>query len=277
MLEQNVVTLAGQALGDDVVARGRDVRGLPQVLHIGHIVVGTARGVLGRHVQHDLFAGVFHYLGHPINVFGRIVDPTLDELLVALAGGVARQLVQELRPVDGHVVGLGVSGVYAAEVLAGLGNLVALIAGNEVEAQIGRRASSGKAGRAGANDEEVGVEGFDDVALSDFGLCAKPVFRDRCGFGRRGCATSCSEVFLGRSLGRASCQAHGPHGGHGAKAEEVAAVHLHRFFAHSPSCIVDLSCVDERCDWPSQCVIMEELRDRGHRLRAVIREITSLR
>lgn len=70
---------------------------------------------------------------------------------------------------------------------------------------------------------------------------------------------------------------HGPHGGHGAKAEEVAAVHLHRFFAHSPSCIVDLSCVDERCDWPSQCVIMEELRDRGHRLRAVIREITSLR
>ena len=93
MLEQNVVTLAGQALGDDVVARGRDVRGLPQVLHIGHIVVGTARGVLGRHVQHDLFAGVFHYLGHPINVFGRIVDPTLDELLVALAGGVARQLV----------------------------------------------------------------------------------------------------------------------------------------------------------------------------------------
>ena len=75
----------------------------------------------------------------------------------------------------------------------------------------------------------------------------------------------------------ASCQAHGPHGGHGAKAEEGAAVHLHRFFAHSPSCIVDLSCVDERCDWPSQCVIMEELRDRGHRLRAVIREITSLR
>ena len=214
---------------------------------------------------------------HPINVFGRIVDPTLDELLVALAGGVARQLVQELRPVDGHVVGLGVSGVYAAEVLAGLGNLVALIADNEVEAQIGRRASSGKASRAGANDEEVGVEGFDDVALGDFGLCAKPVFRDRCGFGRRGCVAGCAEVFLGRSLGRASCQAHGPHGGHGAKAEEVAAVHLHRFFAHSPSCIVDLSCVDERCDWPTQCVIMEELRDRGHRLRAVIREITSLR
>ena len=93
MFEQNVVTLAGQALGDDVVARGRDVRGLPQVLHVGHIVVGAACGVLGRHVQHDLFAGVFHHLGYPINVFGRIVDPALDELLVAFAGGVARQLV----------------------------------------------------------------------------------------------------------------------------------------------------------------------------------------
>ena len=129
--------------------------------------------------------------------------------------------------VDGHVVGLGIGGVYAAQVLARLRNLIALIAGNKVEAQIGRRTSSGKAGRAGANDEEVSVEGFDDVALSDFGLCAKPVFCARCSFGRRSCFTGRTEVFLGRSLGRASCQAHGSHGGHGAQAEEVATVHFH--------------------------------------------------
>ncbi len=66
-----------------------------------------------------------------------------------------------------------------------------------------------------------------------------------------------------------------PPRGHGAKAEEVAAVHLHRFFAHSPSCIVDLFASTSGVIGRRNASSWRNCAIEAHRLRAVIREITS--
>ncbi len=100
------------------------------MLHIGHIVVGTARGVLGRHVQHDLLPASFIT---SVTQSMYSAESSIQRLMSFGCTCRRRSASARSRASAGRWSRCWPwrkRCLRAAEVLAGLGNLVALIAGN---------------------------------------------------------------------------------------------------------------------------------------------------
>ena len=170
--QQFIAGRAGLALAGHVV-----------VLFHGEEVVGVVFGVLGGPCS--LAAGgeiahpavlVFQDAPHKVVHSGRLVDPGLDNALVALAGSVAGDLAQQLGTVKGLLTGsLGCGGVDGTVPVAGVLHVAVLLDDAEVQAVGGCIGSGKHAAVAGAHDEDVGVHRLGDGSLVDVGLGAQPV------------------------------------------------------------------------------------------------------
>ena len=189
------------------------------VLGEGDVVVGAARGVLVVGVQGAGHTGLGEQLVEPVDHRGALVDPDLPDAGVALARGVAHELVEQLALVVGHAGGLAVLGVDGAQPVTGLAHHGALLGDDEVHAQLGGGGGGGHAAVAGAHDEQLALAGLDDVGLGDLGGGAQPVLGAALGVLGLG--------LLGDGHGEAASG--GGHGGGGGSAgEEGAAGHFHR-------------------------------------------------
>ena len=158
----------------NVVAHGSGVRGEVDVLQNGQHVVGAASCVRGRHIDNSLLASGLHHGVKPVEQLGGFVDPHLDDVLVALAGSVTGELVEQLHAVNFAALSDGGLGVHDAPVLAGLGDLVVLVGKDELHAKVGSRASGAHARGASANNKEVGFLGLLDIRLGNLRLNAQP-------------------------------------------------------------------------------------------------------
>ena len=170
---ENRVALLGGLLHEEVVAHRIRIGRLPIVLHNGQVVVGAARGMVTRHVDNAFLARSVHVAADPVDGVGGVVDEHLDKVAVGLTGGVTANLVEKLASVDG-LGALGVLGVDAAEVLAGLGHAGGALNRDAVEAQLGGGGGSGRTGATRTDDEDIAVVGGRDVGSIHLGLSAKP-------------------------------------------------------------------------------------------------------
>ena len=144
----------------------------------GHDILGAARGMLAGISNRAELAGGGEHGVEPVHDLGGVVNPQFDEVAVALAGGIAADLVQHLHAV--HLADLrGVGAVDGAEVLAALRDGLSAVDGDEVEAEVACRGGSCQAAVAGAtHDKDVTLVRGDDVGGVNLGLLAKP-----CGVG----------------------------------------------------------------------------------------------
>ncbi len=190
------------------------------VLHRGQVEVGAAGLMIDIVIEGAGHAGSREDGVEPVGHFGRLVDPYAHHALVGLTRGVASELVQQLGGVHLGSGGLGVLGVDGTEPVARLLDRFGLLAQGEVEAQIGCRGGCSHAAVASADDEQLGVARFHDVALGDLGGGAQPVtagggklaaLAGGLGGGRRG------------GLGRAAGHGNGGQSCKGAGAGEEAA------------------------------------------------------
>jgi len=153
------------------------------VLLYGEQVVGVVLCILSRPCSlgtggkvADPAVLVFQDAAHEVVHSGRLVDPGLDNALVALAGSVAGDLAQQLGAVEGLLTGsLGCGGVDGAVPVAGVLHVAVLLDDAEVQAVGGCIGSGKHAAVAGAHDEDVGVHRLGDGSLVDVGLGAQPV------------------------------------------------------------------------------------------------------
>ena len=106
-----------------------------------------------------------------------LADPDVDDALVALAGRVAGELVQQASLVHMGARCFGVACVDGAEPMAGLLDVAGLLAQREVKAEVRGGRGCGHAAVAGANDEQLRLARLDDVCRVDLGCGAKPVRR----------------------------------------------------------------------------------------------------
>ena len=176
--QQFIAGRAGLALAGHVV-----------VLFHGEEVVGVVFGVLGGPCS--LAAGgeiahpavlVFQDAPHKVVHSGRLVDPGLDNALVALAGSVAGDLAQQLGTVKGLLTGsLGCGGVDGTVPVAGVLHVAVLLDDAEVQAVGSCIGGSKHTAVACTHNEDVGVHGLSDGSLVDIRLFAQPVVCVACG------------------------------------------------------------------------------------------------
>ena len=119
---------------------------------------------------------VFQDAAHEIVHGGRLVDPGLDDPLVALAGSIAGDLAQELGLISGgSACVFGSGGIDGTVPVAGVLHGAVLLHHPEVQA-VGSGIGSGKhAAVACTDDNDVGVDGLSDGSLIDVRLLAQPV------------------------------------------------------------------------------------------------------
>ena len=182
MAVQNVATVVL-----DDLRHGLDVLGLAAVVHktgVGHVMalgrdeVAGATGVVvfGVNLNHGLLAEMLGVrVGNPLDGGTGVLDPRAQHGLVVLEGCIARVLVNPAALVKVEVLLLLPTGVNSTHVVVGSGSLGALVDDHEVRAQLGQRGASHDAGHARTNNQHVGVNGFLDVAGSDFGRSAQPI------------------------------------------------------------------------------------------------------
>ena len=142
--EQHLVALEGLARG--VLAR-------VIVLHGEDVEVGAAGLVIDIVVEGASHAGRREDGVEPVGHLGALVDPDAHDTLVGLAGGIARELVEELRRVYLGAGRFGVLGIDGAEPVASALDGAGLLTQGEVESQISRRGRRGHAAVACTDDE----------------------------------------------------------------------------------------------------------------------------
>jgi len=170
VVQQQLVTgLAGGRLAGHVVV----------LLH-GEEVIGVVLGVLGRPCclrAGSEIAGpavlIFQNAAHEIVHCSRLIDPGLDNALVALAGSVAGDLAQQLGTVSGLLpCFLCGSRIDSAVPVTGILHVAVLLDDAEVQAVGGSIGGSEDTAVACTHDEDVGVHGLGDGSLVDVRLLA---------------------------------------------------------------------------------------------------------
>ena len=146
-------------------------------------VVGVVVGVLcgpcslaaGGEIAHPTVL-IFQNAAHEVVHSGRLIDPSLDDTLVALAGGVAGDLAQQLGAVGGLFAGfLGGGRVDSAVPVAGVLHVGVLLDDAEVQTVGSGISGSKHTAIASAHDQDIGIHGLGDGSLVDVGLGAQPV------------------------------------------------------------------------------------------------------
>ena len=113
---------------------------------------------------------------HEVVHGGRLVDPGLDHALVALAGGVAGDLAQQLCLIGGGFASLlSGSRINSAVPVTGVLHVGVLLDDAEVQAVGSSIGGSEHTAVACTHDQDVGVHGLGDGGLIDIGLGAQPV------------------------------------------------------------------------------------------------------
>ena len=113
---------------------------------------------------------------HEIVHGGRLIDPGLDDALVALAGSIAGDLAQELCLIGGGGTRcLGGRSINGTVPVAGVLHSGVLLDDAEVQAIGGSVRGGEHSAIACAHDEDVGVHGLGDGGLIDVGLLAQPI------------------------------------------------------------------------------------------------------
>ena len=149
------------------------------VLDLGVHIVGVVLGVLGRPlrliavgVDHLDTVLVFHDGADELDHLTGLVDPGLDNALVALAGSVAGDLAQQLGTVHLDALCLCAEAVHSADPVTGILHVAVLLDDAEVQAVSSSVSSCAHAAVASADDEDVGVHGLGDGSLVDVRLLA---------------------------------------------------------------------------------------------------------
>ena len=156
------------------------------VLHREKLETRAARLVIDIIVEGARHAGLREDGVDPVDHAGALLDPHADDALVALARGVARELVEQAPFVHMRAGCLGVLCVDGAEPVAAALDGAGLLAQHEVDAQIGGRGGCGHPAVSCADDQQVGLLRLLDVAGGDVGRAAQPVGFGGCvglGFG----------------------------------------------------------------------------------------------
>ena len=162
---------------------GSRLAGAVVVLLHGVEIIGVVLGVLGGPSSLSTRSKlalpaelIFQNAAHEIVHGSRLVDPSLDNALVTLAGSIAGDLAQQLGLIGrGGTGGFGSSGVDGAVPVAGVLHYSILLDDAEVQA-VGGCISGGKhTAVACAHDEDVGVHGLGDGGLVDIRLLAQPI------------------------------------------------------------------------------------------------------
>ena len=151
-------------------------------------VVGVVLGILCRPCS--LAAGgeiaypavlIFQNAAHEVVHGGRLVDPGLDNALIALAGGVAGDLAQKLGAVHLDALLLCTKAIDSTHPVAGVLHVGVLLNDTEVQAILGSIGGSKHTAVACTHNEDVGVHGLSDGSLVDIRLFAQPVVCVACG------------------------------------------------------------------------------------------------
>lgn len=136
-------------------------------------------GILGRPlrliavgVDHLDTVLVFHDGADELDHLPGLVDPGLDNALVALAGSVAGDLAQQLGTVHLDALCLCAEAVHSADPVTGILHVAVLLDDAEVQAVSSSVSSCAHAAVASADDEDVGVHGLGDGSLVDVRLLA---------------------------------------------------------------------------------------------------------
>ena len=146
-------------------------------------VVGVVLGILcrpcslaaGGEIAHPAVL-IFQNAAHKVVHSGRLIDPGLDNALVALAGGVAGDLAQQLCLIGGGFASLlSGSRINSAVPVTGVLHIGVLLDDAEVQAVGSSIGGSEHTAVASAHDQDVGVHGLGDGGLVDIGLGAQPV------------------------------------------------------------------------------------------------------
>ena len=113
---------------------------------------------------------------------GRLVDPGLDNALIALAGGVAGDLAQQFCLIGGGFASLlSGSRINSAVPVTGVLHVGVLLDNTEVQAVGSSIGGSEHTAVACTHDQDVGVHGLGDGGLVDIRLFAQPVVCVACG------------------------------------------------------------------------------------------------
>ena len=152
------------------------------VLDLGVHIVGVVLGVLGRPlrliavgVDHLDTVLVLHDGADELDHLPGLVDPGLDNALVALAGSVAGDLAQQLGTVHLDALCLCAEAVHSADPVTGILHVAVLLDDAEVQAMSSSVSSCAHTAVASADDEDVGVHGLGDGSLVDVRLLAQPI------------------------------------------------------------------------------------------------------
>ena len=146
-------------------------------------VVGVVLGILcgpcslaaGGEIAHPAVL-IFQNAAHKVVHGSRFVDPGFDNALVALAGGVAGDLAQQLCLIGGGFASfLSGSRINSAVPVTGVLHVGVLLDNTEVQAVGSRIGGSEHTAIASAHDQDVGVHGLGDGGLVDVRLFAQPV------------------------------------------------------------------------------------------------------
>ena len=152
------------------------------VLDLGVHIVGVVLGVLGRPlrliavgVDHLDTVLVFHDGADELDHLPGLVNPGLDNALVALAGSVAGDLAQQLCTVHLDALCLCAEAVHSADPVTGILHVAVLLDDAEVQAMSSSVSSCAHTAVACTHDEDVGVHGLGDGSLVDVRLLAQPI------------------------------------------------------------------------------------------------------
>ena len=146
-------------------------------------VVGVVLGVLcrpcslaaGGEIAHPAVV-ILQNAAHKVVHGGRLIDPGFDHALVALAGGVAGDLAQQLCLIGGGFASLlSGSRINSAVPVTGVLHVGVLLDNTEVQAVGSSIGGSEHTTVACTHDQDVGVHGLGDGGLVDIGLGAQPV------------------------------------------------------------------------------------------------------
>ena len=195
----------------------------------GPVLVDGRFGIV-RRLEEQLEPGFLQAILIPIDGLARILRPDVVQARVAVAVGVAHEVVAYLVLVDLAAGLLLQAAVERAQVVADAAADGGLLEADDLRALLSGRASGEQAGRAGAAHEDLGVDGLDDLVLGNLGLSAQPIVH--CSGGRI--------LLRGRGGRRAPRQA-GPcqRGGRGSQTQKCATAQSLVRFRHDsplPSC-----------------------------------------
>ena len=217
--------------------------GVGHVMALGRDEVGSAAGVIVLGVYNDLglLAEMLRVrVGDPLDGGAGVLDPRAQDGLVVFEGRVASVLVDPAALLEVEVLLLLPARMDGADVVMGCGGLGALLHDHEVRAQFGQRGAGHDAGHARADDQHVGLDGFLDVAGSDFGGGAQPIDAGSAGGGvavldSGHVGGALSSVLRCGATGHAQCGQGAHAGGAG---QEAAAAEPTSLFVHAIPSIV---------------------------------------